>query len=108
MSLRDEINSDMQEIEGDLAGENQFTDRGTSYPCTPGEITDDETLELGGLNTKLNSVIIVRKNVYGATALPKKKSRITYKSEAMRIGYIKIDPTGVFMKLYLEDPNSGI
>lgn len=100
-------------------GGKTFTDRTVSIPCIQSGLSDDEVLELGGLNTEQMIVLTVRKSAYAtakadadgnpvAMAVPAKKTRIRFDGEEYRIAKIKNDPTGTFMKFFCECPNAGI
>lgn len=100
-------------------GPKRFVDRGVSIPCVQSGLSDDESLEFGGMNTQQLIVLTVRLSAYNESATdksgkpvrmepPVKKTRINFEGQEYRIARIKSDSFGVFLKFYCECPNEGI
>jgi hypothetical protein len=84
-----------------------FNYKGATYPCSGSTLAVDGKLQVGGVDVEYDGDVLVRLDLFPAGP-PKRKERVTYLGNEMRIAHTEIDQLGVSIRLYLVNPSRGV
>ena len=83
----------------------EFTWNGVPYPCSYGERTAKNALEIGGYAVESGLTLVVR--VGALPSVPAQKDTVTVDGKTLEIDGITFSPCGTFLVLTCSDPNQG-
>ncbi len=70
--------------------------------------TTDATLESGGFSFQADKVLVVRKELFTDSIVPKQTQQLTFDGKTYRIDKVVNNANNAFMRLVLVDINRGV